>query len=200
MCIDFHSKLRPINPLELFTSSFFPLITKATRITSHTATLIDNIFTNNIEELNDSINGIIFSDISDHLTIVHMSNTDSFGKNNTKSINGVKYQRTFCKTNTEAFKNEIRNLCWDNVTNETNDPVNAYKEFLKIFTCIYEANFPLKKMTSNIKIRKTKSPWMTNGILKSVRNKNRLYKIFLNNPISKNEQKYKKFKNKLIIL
>ncbi len=30
---------------QLFTSSFYPLITKPTRITSHTATLIDNIFT-----------------------------------------------------------------------------------------------------------------------------------------------------------
>jgi hypothetical protein len=28
---------------QLFTSSFYPLITKPTRMTSHTATLIDNI-------------------------------------------------------------------------------------------------------------------------------------------------------------
>ena len=39
---------------QLFTSSFFPLFTKATRITSHSETLIDNIFTNNLEKLNDS--------------------------------------------------------------------------------------------------------------------------------------------------
>ena len=37
-------------------TSFFPLITKATRITNHTETLIDNIFTNNLEKLNNSIN------------------------------------------------------------------------------------------------------------------------------------------------
>ena len=61
---------------QLFTSSFFPLITKPTRITHHTATLIDNIFTNNLEELDESVNGIIFSDISDHLPIVHMFNTN----------------------------------------------------------------------------------------------------------------------------
>ena len=30
---------------QLFTSSFFPLIIKPTRVTAHTATLIDNIFT-----------------------------------------------------------------------------------------------------------------------------------------------------------
>ena len=38
---------------------------------------------------------------------------------------------------------------------------------------------------------------MTNCILKSVCNKNKLYKAFLMNPSNKNEQKYKKFKNKL---
>ena len=32
----------------------------------------DNIFTNNIQQVETSINGIIFSDISDHLPAVHM--------------------------------------------------------------------------------------------------------------------------------
>jgi hypothetical protein len=70
---------------QLFTSSFFPLITKPTRITHHTATLIDNIFTNNLEELEDSTNGIIFSDISDHLPIVHTFNTNVLSKTTTKN-------------------------------------------------------------------------------------------------------------------
>ena len=52
---------------QLFTSCFYPIITKPTRITEHTATLIDNTFTNNIEKLDSSVNGILFSDISDHL-------------------------------------------------------------------------------------------------------------------------------------
>ena len=48
---------------QFFTSSFFPLITKPTRIIAHTATLIDNIYTNDTEKINHSINGIILSDI-----------------------------------------------------------------------------------------------------------------------------------------
>ncbi len=59
---------------QLFTSSFIPLILRPTRITQHTATLIDNIFTNEIESIDSSINGIIFTDISDHLGIVHTPN------------------------------------------------------------------------------------------------------------------------------
>jgi exonuclease III len=48
---------------QLFTSSFFPLINRPTRITQHTATLIDNIFSNDLDQLESSINGLIFSDI-----------------------------------------------------------------------------------------------------------------------------------------
>ena len=33
----------------MYSKMFFPLITRPTRITSHTATLIDNIFSNNMD-------------------------------------------------------------------------------------------------------------------------------------------------------
>ncbi len=66
---------------QFYTSSFFPSITKATRITENTETLIDNILTNNLENLTDDINGIVFSDISDHFPIAHVFNTNIFVKN-----------------------------------------------------------------------------------------------------------------------
>ena len=48
----------------LFSYSFYPLILKPTRITSHTATLIDNIFTN---QLSDNLfTGIVLNDLSDN--------------------------------------------------------------------------------------------------------------------------------------
>ena len=40
----------------LYSNMFYPLITRPTRITSHTATLIDNIFTNNLN--NNAFNGL----------------------------------------------------------------------------------------------------------------------------------------------
>ena len=52
----------------MFSHSFLPLINRPTRIISHTASLIDNIFTNHFP--NDYMtSGVIFSDISDHLPI-----------------------------------------------------------------------------------------------------------------------------------
>jgi hypothetical protein len=42
----------------LSTSSYIPLVFRRTRITQHTATLIGNIFTNDIETIESSTNGI----------------------------------------------------------------------------------------------------------------------------------------------
>ena len=78
-----------------------------------------------------------------------------------------------------------------------NDPETAYNKFLKLFTDLYDANFPLKKRKTNEKVNKNKSPWITNCILKSVRKKHKLYKSFLINPNDKNKQIYIKYKNKL---
>ena len=51
----------------IFSYGLVPLITKPTRTTAHSATLIDNIFTNNTNVL--SKNGLIISDLSDHFPI-----------------------------------------------------------------------------------------------------------------------------------
>ena len=51
----------------LFSHMFIPLINRPTRITAHSATLIDNIFTNNVRCKH--FNGIVINDISDHLPV-----------------------------------------------------------------------------------------------------------------------------------
>ena len=56
------------NIFNQFVSSFFyPQITKPKRITDKSATLIDNILTNRLDE--DDLSGILYTDLSDHLPI-----------------------------------------------------------------------------------------------------------------------------------
>ena len=57
------------------TRSFFLIITRPPRITRHSATLIDNIFTNETAFSNIKTR-IIYSSISDHLPIVLISDID----------------------------------------------------------------------------------------------------------------------------
>ena len=51
----------------MFSHSFLPTINRPTRITSHTATSIDNIFSNCLAQNDHTVSVILFSDISDHL-------------------------------------------------------------------------------------------------------------------------------------
>lgn len=130
---------------QLFTSCFFPLINKPTKITNHTATLIDNIFTNNFEILNDSTNALIFTDISDHLPIVHMVNMDIADSKSNKRLNNIRYQRIITKSSTDTFKDAIKNISWSSVYREDTNPEKAFNEFLNSFLNEYKANFPAKK-------------------------------------------------------
>ena len=66
----------------MFSSTFYPLISRPTRITNTTATVIDNIFVNNIE--GNYKCGILFTDPSDHLPVfLKTSNFQRFKHRNT---------------------------------------------------------------------------------------------------------------------
>ena len=65
---------------QLPSSSFYPLITKPTRITERSATLIDNILTNRLD--NNNINDILFCDLSDHLPVFTIEQNATIRKKN----------------------------------------------------------------------------------------------------------------------
>ena len=78
----------------LYSHGMFPVINKPTRIVAKTATLIDNIFINDLKQQTES--GIIISDISDHLPVFAMidirksytsNDTDKSAKYNLKPEN-----------------------------------------------------------------------------------------------------------------
>ncbi len=59
----------------MYIHSLIPFITKPARITKHDATLImliDNIYTNNLAVNNRQTQGILVTDISDHLRVFHI--------------------------------------------------------------------------------------------------------------------------------
>ena len=56
----------------LSTYSFLPLITRPTRVTASTATLIDNIFPNDVDNIVHSDQGILVTDVTDHYPVFHI--------------------------------------------------------------------------------------------------------------------------------
>src|SRR6218665_2205498 len=64
--LKYHTHKLTSNFVEITASHhFLPIITRPTRITSSSATLIDNLFTNNIKKISHQV--ILIDDISDHL-------------------------------------------------------------------------------------------------------------------------------------
>ena len=67
----------------MFSNAFLPLITKPTRITPTSATLIDNIYSNDILGEYTQMQGIIYTNISDHLPIFLLNKLNNNTKDDT---------------------------------------------------------------------------------------------------------------------
>ena len=89
------------------------------------------------------------------------------------------------------FKTLLSIVDWKHVLNE-NSTNNAYNEFLRIFLGLYNEAFPKQKI--KIKRKSFNSPWMTKGLVKSSKKKQRLYEKFLKNKNPEKELNYKQYK------
>ena len=85
---------------------------------------------------------------------------------------------------------------WQTVLN-INEPQLAYLTFQNIFMQCYESCFLIKRKSSVYESRK---PWLSNGLIKSIKTKNQLYVKYLRRPTLTNHLLYKQFRNKLNML
>jgi hypothetical protein len=178
--------------IDLMTSySFYPSITKPTRITSKSATLIDNIFTNSHTEQKA---GILVIDVSDHLPIFPSTNLSTYQENVEIDVE----IRDMSKENMRLFKSRLSCVNWNAVC--VSDDIDvSYKSFINKFNLLYDECFPKKKKKRSSVKNKPKSPWITAALMKCIRRKHLLYKKSLNKPTDNNVQKYKMYRNKLNI-
>ena len=152
-------------------------ITKPTRVTSKTVSLIDNILTNFIfDTLLKLKKGILKSDVSDHFSVVVSLCFPSFIHKEYQKI--TVHKRVMHDTNLMAFKADLRNVNWNSINHslETN---SKYEAFLKIFPKLNEKHFPLKDFP--IKVKDLHAPWISKGLKKSSKQKQKLYIKFLKN-------------------
>ena len=73
------------------------------------------------------------------------------------------------------------------------NPSEYYKLFFKKVLTIYENFLPIKKI--KLKAKDIQSPWITSGIKKSSKRKQRLYEEFVNTRNQKSELEYKNHEN-----
>ena len=183
----------------LASNSFIPLILQPTRITSHSNSLIDNIFSNVIDP--DIIQVNLTSTISDHLPqfsiIPHMFGNIPGNKSNI-------YERGWSKFDRVYFIVGYFSVEWKDLLKI--DELNAdksTKKFLDKVNMFLDTYAPLKRV-KKYKLKFKSKPSITLGLQKSISVKKKSLTNFINkkDPILKEEchTNYKKYRNLLLPL
>ena len=180
---DFNINLLSVNDREIFgdffdtflSNSLYPKITLPTRFSSANATLIDNIFTNIKSSTRDNTSGILLKKFSDHqpcFTLIDQTNTYC-SDGNLKFVKVVKYT----PENIRRMQDEIDKSNLIQIINPslTTDPNISYNALAHVIANAKNIHIPFKLVKYN-KYKHKKSKWITPGILKSIKYRDKLYK------------------------
>ena len=155
-----------LNILE--SNSFSPKILLPTRVTSKSRTLIDNIFSNQIDV--DTFSGNLDLSFSDHLPqflVTPVGNDPTPKKHNIF----VRDMRGF---NQDRFKSDIQNVRWDDLADH-GDIDHSFNNFLNKFNAVLDTHAPLKKANKK-QLKAQQKPWITGGILCSMRKRDNIFR------------------------
>ena len=151
--------------------SFRPLILQPTRVTSNSLTLIDNIFINDIACTSNG--GNITSSISDHFS--QFCFLDIF--QNVRSSSKVKYSRDWRNFNKQRFAYELSKYDWINVTSPDLGTNVSTNNFFDNVNTLLDEMAPIKMLTKKEK-GLMERPWITTGILASMKSRDLAYSNF----------------------
>ena len=174
----------------MYSMGLFPLITRPSRLTEFTSTLIDNIFSNIVNFRHYS--GLFVTDITDHLPVFVISNI-----NGVKTLNLKKKYKVIRKISSESldkFKEDLSKESWASVYS-ANSVDLAYDTFINIFIGLYDKHCRTKRICING--NSDNKPWFTKGLKNACIKKNLLYRKFLKTRLNIDNNKYKTYKNKL---
>ena len=158
----------------LSSNLFVPHITLPTRITPHSKTLINNIFSNVTNFLQGKSGNITLS-ISDHLAQFLSIPLDA----NFKAPQSTKYKRNMKDFDRENFFLDLLSVDWDEILQTgKNDPNHSFQRYYHIINTLIDKYMPLQKMTKK-EIKQQSKPWITQEILKDIEKRDKLQKMYI---------------------
>ena len=169
----------------LVSNSFKPIITIPTRITEHSQTIIDHIWTNDLSI--EKVSGYVhITDLSDHLPCIAVFNVNDKCK-------GYKYikSRHFTDENKENFRSRIYQTKEEQLSYCTDISITLQEKYARYFshiTSIYNECFPIK--TKKVHEKTFKKPWITESVLKDMEKRNKAFSCK-----SKSEEAKVRYKN-----
>ena len=139
----------------------FPLISRPTRVTNHSATVIDNIYSNASDLSTTRRSGILRFSISDHYAIFCISNTIKMTVDK-QTIT----KRNFSRKAISRFTKYVRGQSW--ISLDSLDAQNAFSWYQRVIDLHFEEHFPKQTITMNYKNR---LPWLTESFVLKLRTK-----------------------------
>ena len=157
----------------MITNGFTPKITLPTKINRNSCKLYDHIFTRLKNSSIKSDSCIYLTNISDHLPVFlslnFMKTRDKRPMYIEKRDNSIKNQQKFLDITAE----KLSQLQFDSCL--TTNPNTDYNKVENILVSSYEECIPLIK-SKVTKYTHKNSPWMTQGLLNSIKTRDILYK------------------------
>ena len=172
------------------TEGCFNIINKPTRITDTSATLLDHVYTNVSQHI--SSRGILTFEISDHLpTFCSLTSKPILKQEKVLMRDMNKFDKTKFLDDVYSLTQELNDAYKDDF-----NPNNAINQLLDKFSNLINQHVPLRPQTRK-EIKLNTKPWLSEGILKSIRNKNTMFKKCYKHNDAALTEKYKQFANKL---
>ena len=143
----------------MFSSELDPLITRPTRITGTTATIIDNSFCSELCRI--KVCGIVLSDATDHMPIFVLCD------NSTNVVNHedptVKYKRKLYEDSLNSLEHDLNDINWEPVMNESN-PNSTFSRFMQVLRKTDNDACHVKITKYTGKTKRNYKPWLTRGL------------------------------------
>ena len=155
---------------------FVPHTTLPTRVTSTSRTLIDNIFSNDPDFVNGVSGNFTFS-ISDHFPQFLLLPDGLRGP--PKKHNIYRRKKDYSR---EELVADIIGIAWDGVISpDKMDSNYSFDRFYEKIISVVDKHAPLKK-TSKKELKLESKPWITPGILASIRRRDLLLRRYIGTP------------------
>jgi len=151
----------------MYSHSYLTLICNPSRITSHSATFIDHIFTNDLFNINKIKSGLLIDDVSYHLPIFSIVCDD----NDDISSENIVHFRKMRYCGIINLKNDLFSYNWESIIGNSNAD-DAYDTFMFHFDTALDSHCQI--VTKQTDLISNSKPWFTAG-LKSACKKSSIY-------------------------
>ena len=129
-------------------------------------------------------------DITDHLPIFSIVKTQPPRNNN----NNRTYYRDYSEFDNQCFIDDVKSIDWHSILDPDESLNDKAHEAISTLNVIVDKHAPIR-LASRSKQKLLDKPWLTKGILKSIKKKQKMYRSYFLSKDPEKINKYKRYSN-----